>query len=388
MIVCILGRQPELGLAELSALYPSTSLFSNAAVCVDVDTLDIQTLGGSQKAGRVIKQLPTTDWAKVSREIIRHYQNAWSSAESKVTFGMSIYGAPAPRLNDLNRLTSTLKRTIKQTGTSIRHIPNSSIELNTAVSHHNKLGLHPRKVEIMVVIGKQQTIIAESIGAQNITALARRDQGRPKRDAFIGMLPPKLALMMVNMGLGATNPTTAQILDPFCGTGVVLQEAYLRGATVHGSDLNPKMISFSEQNLEWLTKTHRSQTGRVGHIAPGDAMKHTWPFSRQLTAVVCETYLGQPFSATPSAAKLSDVRRNCHHIVNDFLHNISRQLSANARLCVAVPAWRNLSSGAIHRLSLENSLEAAGLTQLNDKPLLYYRDDQVVARDILVLKKS
>lgn len=388
MIVCILGRQPELGLAELSALYPSTSLFSNVAACVNVDILDIQTLGGSQKAGRVIKQLPTTDWAKVSRDIVHHYQKIWGHADSKVTFGVSVYGAPAPRLSDLNRLTATLKRSVKQTGTSIRHIPNASLELNTAVSHHNKLGLHPRKVEIMVVIGKQQTIIAESIGAQNITALARRDQGRPKRDAFVGMLPPKLALMMVNMGLGTTDPTTAQILDPFCGTGVVLQEAYLRGATVYGSDLNPKMISFSEHNLEWLTKTHRSQTGQIGQIIQGDAMKHTWPFSQQLTAVVCETYLGQPFSATPSAAKLSDVRRNCHHIVSDFLRNISQQLPTGIRLCIAVPAWRDLNSGAIHRLSLERSLEAAALAQLNDDPLLYYREDQVVARDILLLHKS
>lgn len=46
---------------------------------------------------------------------------------------------------------------------------------------------------IIIIQHNSRTIIAESIGAQNITALAKRDQTRPKRDAFVGMLPPKLA---------------------------------------------------------------------------------------------------------------------------------------------------------------------------------------------------
>src|SRR5690606_4224587 len=101
---------------------------------------------------------------------------------------------------------------------------------------HNKLGLSPNKVELLVVNGgKNGIIVAESSGTQNITALARRDQGRPKRDAFVGMLPPKLALLMLNLAAGGLDPEKShRVLDPFCGTGVVLQEAALQGYSVYG----------------------------------------------------------------------------------------------------------------------------------------------------------
>ena len=48
------------------------------------------------------------------------------------------------------------------------------------------------------------------------------------------MLPPKLAQIIVS--LSGTQPGQT-VLDPFCGTGVVLQEALIMGAIVYGFDL-------------------------------------------------------------------------------------------------------------------------------------------------------
>ena len=77
-------------------------------------------------------------------------------------------------------------------------------------------------------------------GVQNISAYAMRDQKRPKRDAFVGMLPPKLAQIMINLALGDQEPKDKLLLDPFCGTGVLLQEALLMGLKVYGTDLSQK----------------------------------------------------------------------------------------------------------------------------------------------------
>lgn len=79
------------------------------------------------------------------------------------------------------------------------------------------------------------------------------------------------------------------------------------------------------------------------------------------------------------------MRGNCNAIIGDFLRNIQPQLAAGIPLCVAVPAWRDLSSGVITRLPLVRELAKYGYQLHNDAPLLYYRDDQVVARDILLL---
>lgn len=388
MYIAILGRQPALGMAELEHLYgaEATHWFSHESATISSDNMSIDRLGGTQKLGRIVVELPHGDWRRVSMKIVQTYAQAWSNSESKITLGISAYGFKAtPR--DIQQTAILLKQKLKKSGVSLRAIPNSDTILNTATSHHNKLGLSDNKVELIVVQSPTgRIIVAESVGAQNITAYTKRDQERPKRDAFVGMLPPKLAQMMINLAT-TPNETSSRILDPFCGTGVVLQEAALMGHPVYGTDLSEKMVSYSRTNLEWLADTHNLTINAT--ISAGDAMDTTW--EAPIDAVVCESYLGQPFSAPPSPAKLDQVRKNCNHIISTFLQNINGQLPSGAPLCVAVPAWKSTNGDFTH-LPLIGQLEKLGykrhtFTHIENRELLYYREDQIVARELLVLTK-
>lgn len=349
------------------------------------------------------------NWSEVSQRLVRHYRQAWHQSPHKITLGISAYGFGLTG-RQVQRAGLVLKQTLRQHGTSLRLIPNSQAHLSTATSHHNRLGSAPHKVELLVVRDQSgRVIIAESRGAQNITAYARRDQRRPRRDAFVGMLPPKLAQMMVNMAIGpqlmtagavatptdrSSHPsnTPIKILDPFCGTGTILQEALLRGLTVYGSDLSAKMIDYTIENLHWLQRTHVSSAGQLQSLRQGDATTMQWTEAPQLAAVVCETYLGQPFSAPPSPAKLRQVVGNCNHIITEFLRNIQPQLGADTTLCIAVPAWRN-TSGQFTHLPLVQQLNQLGYQQLQlrhtqAQQLLYHRPDQTVARQLLLLRTA
>jgi tRNA G10 N-methylase Trm11 len=389
MYIAILGRQPSLSLAELERVYGSdtVTLFSSVAAVIKTDDFSIARLGGTLKAGLIVAEL-SGDWRRVGERIVSEYSKAWAKQTGKITLGISLYGFEAtPR--EIQRPGIILKSALKKSGVSLRLIPNNEPALNTATSHHNKLGLSSNKVELMIIRGKNgKVIIAESTGAQNITALARRDQGRPKRDAFVGMLPPKLAQIIVNLAVGDIKPANHQLLDPFCGTGVVLQEAALMGFDVCGTDLSEKMIDYSKANLEWLADTHHVST-QVS-LKADDAMDAVW--QPPISAVACETYLGQAFSAPPSSIKLTEVRRNCDHIVSTFLKNISPQLASGTPLCVAVPAWRGLD-GRLTHLPLVERLDELGFSSHRFKhvvpsDLVYFRDDQVVARELLVLTKK
>lgn len=393
MHIAILGRQPAIAIAELERSYKNVSWFSDTTALIDDDSIDISAVGGSQKIGRVVATLPHSDWVRASRKLVSAYVDAWRTHEGKITLGLSAYGFPV-RERDVQKTGIILKKKLRETGVSLRLIPNDTAALSTATSHHNKLGLSDNKVELLVVRNSSGTvIIAESTGSQNITAYAKRDQGRPKRDAFVGMLPPKLALMMVNLAAGQRKvedgaPRAPRILDPFCGTGVVLQEAALLGYDAYGSDLSEKMIDYSRQNIEWLTETHRV-TSKV-QIEQGDAMTHRW--RTPVDAVACEAYLGQPFSAPPSPAKLREVRKNCNHIIGEFLKNIASQLEPGTPLCVAVPAWK-AHDGSFTHLPLTEQLGTFGYKQVhlktvNPRELLYYREDQVVARELLIIVKG
>ena len=401
MYIAILGRQPALGIAELEQLYGDVSWFSDSSALVNFGKPDLSRLGGSQKIGRIVAELPSGDWTRASRQLVSAYQAAWQNHNGKITLGLSAFGFGGKvSAREVQKTGIILKQKLKQSGVSLRLVPNDGPALSTATSHHNKLGLSDNKVELIVVRAKNgRIVIAESIGSQNITAYAKRDQGRPRRDAFVGMLPPKLAQMMINLVgnkwemVDGSNSTTARhlpatVLDPFCGTGVILQEAALMGYSVYGTDLAPKMVDFTGQNLDWLNNTHRVEVN--SRLEQGDATDHVW--RQPIDAVVCESYLGQPFSAPPSPAKLREVRGNCNHIIENFLKNIGSQLKSGTPLCVAVPAWRS-TDGSFTHLPLTSQLSRLGYSQVELKTvkphqLLYYREDQVVARELLLLVKA
>ncbi len=410
-------------MAELERLYGADAVqwFGDSTALIDSPAFDFERLGGTQKAGRVSLELNVRSWNDVSRAIVDAYYEKWNSLDHKVTLGISVYGWNVqPR--DVQKAGIILKKKLRETNVSLRLIPNDQAKLSTATSHHNKLGLSPSKVELIVVRHGNRVIVAESIGTQNITALAARDQARPKTDAFVGMLPPKLARMMVNIAAGSVLPlSTAKgsafpaereqddsnlrsrgpaasdggktnslpiILDPFCGTGVVLQEALLLGFDASGTDLSEKMVNYTGQNLEWLSnKWHVDGTYSVEH---GDAMTHQW--LPPIDAIASEAYLGQPFSAPPSPAKLREVRGNCDHIISSFLENIGRQVASGTTFCLAVPAWNDGHDRFTH-LPLTNKLDSFGFTRIelshaSARDLLYYRPGQVVARELLVMKRT
>lgn len=401
MFIAILGRQPDISMAELESVFtkPNVQLVSGAVATIASSSIDLSILGGSTKVGKIISQVPSKSkkdsdrFLEASRHITDYYLKKWQDHPGKITLGISAYGFQvSPR--SVQKTGLILKSALKKHDVSLRLIPNNDSALPTAVSHNNKLGLSDNKVELLVVKADDSILIAQSLGAQNITAYARRDHGKPKRDAFVGMLPPKLAQIMLNL---ATGPLLSQaentkqdnkslyILDPFCGTGTVLQEALIRGHFVLGSDLSEKMVNYTTENLGWI-QDRLNTPGTILSIWEGDATTFTWNMAHTVDAVVCETYLGQPFSAPPSPQKLREVIGNCNHIISQFLKNIHPQLQQGTPLCIAVPSWRS-KDGSLTHLPLIRHLADLGY-ELQRQPLVYSRPDQVVAREILVLKTS
>jgi tRNA G10 N-methylase Trm11 len=392
--LAILGRQPALGLAELESLYGSDAVQPAgpiaAVVSLDPQAIDFPRLGGTIKLGRILARLDTTDWNKIEKQL-RPIVTAEldSIPEGKLKVGISIHGLDIS-VAKLNAAGLTLKKIIRSAdkSRSVRIVPNKEPELNSAQVLHNGLATSTG-MELLLVRDGTATLVARTTAVQDIDAYAARDQGRPKRDARVGMLPPKLAQTIVNLATGDTKPSADTIvLDPFCGTGVILQEALLMGYGVYGTDLEPRMIEFTAKNLEWL----QDNLGRLppAKLEVGDATKHRWDPTPSIVA--CEGYLGQPFTAFPGGEKLAEIRNTCNTILRKFLQNISRQIPAGTRLCLAVPAWQQSAGKFVHLPTLDH-LEELGYNRISfehveNKDLVYARADQIVARELLVLTKQ
>ncbi len=210
MYITLLGRQPEISLAELAAVFGADCVnrISQQFAKVQTAQFDITTLGGTIKYAKVIAELPAsrtdkTSLLAASRFITQHYHAKWAHSPHKITLGLSAYNLNMSA-RDVQKTGLILKSSLKKSGTSLRLIPNDQPALSTATAHNNKLGGSPYKVELLLIkTTDRRLIIAESHGVQNITAYTRRDRHRPRRDTFVGMLPPKLAQIMLNLALGA-----------------------------------------------------------------------------------------------------------------------------------------------------------------------------------------
>ncbi len=425
--LAVLGRQSELSLAELESLFSEVRQISSELATFTTDTTpNIDFLGGSLKLAVELPQKP-----------LNFFQTL---PEGKITFGLSDYSSTASA-KSATAEGLKLKKILVRHGRSVRIVENKTAVLSTATSLHNGLsGKNARKIELI----KTNRDYFRVIGVQDIDAYARRDQARPARDAKVGMLPPKLAQILVNLCGPITKPAT--LLDPFCGTGVLLQEALLMGFQVYGTDIDERMVKYSERNLKWLADSRivhlegirslarrgtapaargdgpagrapREDNSRITstikpekpentslrtrsralaqaygpqesifQISVGDATSHKWP---HVDAVACEGYLGRPFSNIPADIALKTVKQECQVIILGFLKNLSSQIAPSTPVVLAAPAWLRPDQ-TYSRLKILDDIENMGYN-VNNKTragLLYYREGQIVARDIIILRKK
>jgi len=391
----LLGRQPALGRAELESLLGAKHLerIGDQAMAADVlpEGIDFDRLGGSLRLAEVIAVVSTIQWPEIMRALAGQLSTLLNTMppDGKIKLGLSCVGLPT-NVRQLFRSGLDLKKQCKQLGHSIRLVPNTELALSTAQVLHNQL-TGDLGIELLLVRNGATTIVTRTTAVQNITAYARRDQGRPKRDARVGMLPPKLAQIIVNLAAGTTLPNTDYtVLDPFCGTGVVLQEALLMGYNTYGTDLELRMIDFTTANLEWLRTQYPNLPGHAA-LSTGDATDFQWQ-ERAVSAVASETYLGRPLSAWPKPETLRDIMGTCNLIIEKFLRNLGSQIAPGTRLCLALPAWRS-PQGRIHRLQLLDRLTDLGYNRISfehvrEDDLVYFRPDQLVARQLLVITRN
>lgn len=395
MAIFILGRQSGIALAELESLYGSDNVtpVSDVAAFVDApqESLDFKRVGSSIKLCSQIGQINSNNIDVIAKHLFETIPTfLQNQKEGKIKIGISVYGNDKISPKRIQAIALQLKKILKQKGHSIRIIPNKTSTLNAAQILHNKL-TDDLGLEINIIFNNSQTVIGRTLAVQDIDAYAARDHGRPKRDARVGMLPPKLAQTIVNLS-GAEE--FGQVLDPFCGTGVVLQEALLMGIDTYGSDLDERMVEYTKLNIEWLAKrfdvAHGGPLSMWYSVEQADATNFTLPnkHTTPIKFIACETYLGRPFSSLPRAEILQKVIQDVDTIHRKFLQNIAKQTKPGFRMCIAVPAWNN-NNRFLHLKTLD-SLEELGYNRVsfahaNDQELIYYRSGQVVGRELVTL---
>ncbi|MDO4271416.1 MAG: hypothetical protein Q4C83_00315 [Candidatus Saccharibacteria bacterium] len=406
MIAFILGRQPEISLAELQAVFGvQPQLVTSNVALLDIDRelalSELPRMGSILRAAEVIDDNFTFNHAHLDELTTK----VFAKVDGKITLGVSFFDKQASKRSAINISQSIRERLIKA-GNSVRLVPSDDTTLSTATVLHNKLATgNPKKVELNFIritkalsprsttkilqVTSPTYVVTRTIYVQDITAYTFRDRERPRRDARNGMLPPKLAQTMINLARSASTGATNKslILDPFCGTGVVLQEAALMGMNVCGTDLNPTMINYSQINLDWLAHTHRVAVN--AQLTVGNACNFnwkTWLEPQAITLIASETYLGHPYTTAPSMDELYININNCDTIIGKFLRNLAKQLASGTGICLGVPAWF-INDRIYHLHCIDKLSEYDFNNKAIGANLIYHRPEQIVGRELLVLQK-
>jgi tRNA G10 N-methylase Trm11 len=256
------------------------------------------------------------------------------------------------------------------------------------VVEQNKLLTHGFEFSFIKKQGK--IILVKTLSVQPFKELSKRDYGRPGRDEQSGMLPPKLAQMMLNLGLIDENKV---ILDPFCGSGTVLSEAILLGSgNIFGSDLSEKAVKDTIENLHWTDKSEviRGIDQRVIELS---ATELASKFKKEsIDAIVTEPYLGPQRGEYEVREVVSELEGLYKKAINEF----EKILKESGRVVMIWPVFKTkndriyLSLKTLGNLKMVKPLSEHLLGELqltNRGTLLYGRPDQRVWREIMILEK-
>lgn len=394
--VIILGREAALAAAEVIASGIFTKFDINCSsnqwlLGTGPQTADeikplLNKLGGTIKIAEVIKTYPQPLELITARDI----QPLIKPVPGKINFGFSVYydDRANNKTTNLEKLGKNLKGLLVNKGQPCRFVTSQHNPLSSVIVKTQKL-ISVRGYEFCFMVYPKQTIVAKTFTVQDFIGYGRRDFGRPKRDLKQGLLPPKLAQILLNLARVKTGDT---VLDPFCGNGTILQEALLLGAgQVIGRDLNPQAVTKTQQNLNWL-KDQLPFTGQWSVYQHDALLPDPKLKMNGIDAVVTEPWLG-PIHPPQNTAQQQQLIKELVNLYRQALTNLEPLLKTGGYVSMIVPIIGNFPS-ANQLLPVKNlqpvpllPTALANLFKVNNAILTYRRPDQLVGREIIVFTK-
>ena len=323
------------------------------------------------------------------------------SVSGKLSFGISVYGTGADHIN-VSSLGHELKRLLGEraaTGQdkqSARFVTSQVNPLSSVIVRTQKL-LGAKGCELIIVANDSSNVtIGVTIAAQNFIEYGRRDAGRPSRNINRGMLPPKVAQILLNLACLHPGDT---VLDPFCGTGTILQEALMLGAgKVIGRDSDASAITESETNLAWLKSRVTAPVG-AWEVYQHDARQPDPRLKSESVDVIAkETYLG-PLRPPHRLEQQRALMAELGLLYRQSLTQIATYLKSGSRIAMIVPvigtqsaasltAMQNFSPLKLQTINILPPALAQRFGVLPGQPLVYQRPGQTVGRAVVVLEKN
>lgn len=362
--LALFGSQPHLSRAEWEALIPgSVASVSGVAALIQVEqALDPQSLidrlGGTLKIAA--RQTTSLSPEHIADELLRR------TPEGKVVYGLSYYGRKADRA-----LGMQIKRLLKEQGRISRLVTSRETALSPVVVVTNKV--------CDIIITPQYWGVTEAV--HDYHGFSRRDYDRPAVDARSGMMPIKLARMMLN--LAGVN-TQTRLLDPMCGSGTIITEACVIGVEqVTGSDLSDRAVTDTQSNIDWLT-TEYGRDYSV-ELLVSDIRQLPKRLGQSYDAIVTESYLGPALNGRETPERMMTIARDLSKLYRDIFPACAQLLVPGCRLVMTMPRWE--IAGRTYNIDSAVLPSDTSMRRIDDGSLIYHHPGQHVRRIVTIWEK-
>jgi len=376
---CLLGNTPSLSLAELQVLQPKAQVRSVATQIASLELRHDQEakhlmlqVGGTVKVIKHLDDLPQTQPDIVQTAVA---QALIALQLPKVTFGVAEIGRD--HLPPLNLF--SIKRQLEKAGSKVRYVEGSRNGLSAAVLLHQE-----EVVEIDILQLDQGLVLGQTVAIQDIDAWSRRDREKPYADRRKGMLPPKVARMMLNLALAQVKETQPLIYDPFCGTGTILIEALTQGCRVVGSDLDADSVVGTQKNLSWFASLPDAEglAADSATVFQSDATQVKLDqLPNEVGCIVSEPFLGKP---QPKPEQLPNMYKGLQKLYLGAFKQWTKILKDGGAVVIVFP--QVVTGKQVYGLEgLIDKLASLGYT-IASEPLLYHRPLAIVQRQVHIFK--
>ncbi|MDA4126436.1 MAG: DNA methyltransferase [Thaumarchaeota archaeon] len=183
--------------------------------------------------------------------------------------------------------------------------------------------------------------LGPTVWVPDSATMRQRGTRKPIPHSDIAM-SPRLARTLVNLaGLGPGQT----ILDPFCGSGTILIEAYAKSLRCLGLDSRASRVQETREYLRW---SGGGVSDKGYDIRKGDARE----LSRMLRgtkvdAVVTEPLLLPRLDARPKTSTARAMIEESASVYNDALASMAESIHSECRIVVVVPVIQTMDGDEV-----------------------------------------
>lgn len=389
-----LWREWKLSVAEIVNFFPESNIIFSGSWVLILGNIEKSYLQENfYKLGWTIKILELDFFANIE-DIYESILETALNTEWKFKYSLNLFWEKSLKLENILKKTKNL---LKNKSISARYF-NKDDWKNLSSAQILGNSILKKWFDFNIINLWNIFYFGKTLEVQDIDAYSKRDFSK-NRDMQVGMLPPKLCQMMINIWKESKDCESKNVYDPFVWLGTVLIEALnMWIPQVFWSDLSEKMVDESRKNIsDFINKnllkniSFKIEKLNAKFINESEILQ-----KEKIDLIVTEWYLWEIITKKNiSLDRINKQKESLLSIYLKFFESLAKT-DFNWKIVICFPFWElngkfiyfNEILEILNKFCVIENIFKNSEINLSSKSgsLLYKREKQLVWREIFKLK--